>query len=251
MRVLIFGGTTEGRQLAQRLSEAGLEVAVSVATDLGAEELEQIGGLTVLVGRRTTEEMVRLLAQFDCCVDATHPYAVLASQSIRAACEQTGVPLRRLVRGAGGETEGRWVDSAAQAAEWLRTREGNVLLTTGAKELGAFSGLSPERLFPRVLPVEESIAACRALGVPTRNIIAMHGPFSQRLNEAVLEEFQIRFLVTKDGGRAGGFMEKVSAARNLGVELVIIRRPVEEGDTLEEVVSWLAGQEGEAGCGSI
>lgn len=244
MKVLIFGGTTEGRLLAQALSQRGLPSTVSVATPLGAQELSGLPGVTPLVGSKTAEEMVELLKHFDRCVDATHPYAVEASQNIRAACRQAGVPLARLLRGESSHQEGHWVDSPEQAARWLAEHSGNVLLAIGAKGLGAFDALDRERLYPRVLPVVESILACQKAGIPTRNIIALHGPFSRKLNRAMLEQYHIRYLVTKDGGRAGGFEEKAAAAREAGAELVVIGRPPETGHTLEEILSWLT-QDGE------
>ena len=70
--------------------------------------------------------------------------------------------------------------------------------------------------YPRVLPTQEGIAACEAAGVPHRNIIAMQGPFSRALNEALMQQFEIRWLVTKDGGAAGGFAEKAQAAQSTG-----------------------------------
>lgn len=239
MNILIFGGTTEGRLLAQALSRQGLPAAVSVATPLGAQELSGLPGITPLVGRKTTEEMAELLKSFDRCVDATHPYAVEASQNIRVACQAAEVPMRRLLRGESSHEAGHWVDSPEEAAQWLGERSGNVLLAIGAKGIGAFQDLDRERLYPRVLPVVESILACQQASIPTRNIIALHGPFSRDLNRAMLEQYQIRYLVTKDGGRAGGFEEKAAAAREAGAELVVIGRPAETGYTLEEILSWL------------
>ena len=158
MRVLIFGGTTEGRRLARALSAMGHQVWVSVATPLGAEELAGLEDVSVLVGRRSGGEMDALLSRgFHRCVDATHPYAVQATREIGAACARAGVPLRRLLRPEGGE-EGLRVDSPEEAARLLAGREGNILLATGAKELPAFAALEPARLFPRVLPSEESVA---------------------------------------------------------------------------------------------
>ena len=239
MNILIFGGTTEGRLLAQALSQRGLPATVSVATPLGAQELTGLTGITPLVGRRTTAEMVALLTYFDRCVDATHPYAVEASRNIRAACQQAGIPLRRLLRAESSHKEGHWMVSPEEAAQWLAEQRGNVLLAIGAKGLSAFQNLERERLYPRVLPVVESILACQEAGIPTRNIIALHGPFSQELNRAMLKQYHIRYLVTKDGGRAGGFEEKAAAAREAGAELVVIGRPPETGDSLEEILSWL------------
>ena len=126
--------------------------------------------------------------------------------------------------------------TAAHAAAFLAGCSGNVLLATGAKELAAFAALSPERLFPRVLPTREGIAACEAAGVPHRNIIAMQGPFTLELNLALMQQFHIRYLVTKDGGSAGGFAEKAQAAAQSGAALVVLRRPEECGETAEEIL---------------
>ena len=114
-----------------------------------------------------------------------------------------------------------------------------ILLATGAKELGAFAGLEKGRLYARVLPTHEGIDACAALGLAHSHILAMQGPFTQKLNEAMLEQYGIRWLVTKDGGRQGGFAEKLAAARNAGAALVLISRPAQQGQTMEEILKAL------------
>lgn len=236
MRIMIFSGTTEGRLLSRLLAEKGADVTVCVATEYGCEEQGEAPGITVLTGRKAVEEMVELLGGSDLCVDATHPYAVEVTKSVRRACGEAGVPYLRLLRDRSADTDAIAVDSAEAAAKLLADREGNILLATGMKELPAFAGISPARLYPRVLPTGDSIAACERAGIPHRNIIAMQGPFSRELNEALIRQFNIAFLVTKDGGKAGGFQEKVQAAANTGAELVLIRRPEETGETFEEVV---------------
>ena len=240
MKLLIFGGTTEGRQLAQELSRRSVPAVVQVATQLGAEELSDLPGITAQVGRLGAEEMAERLIEFDRCVDATHPYAQEVSRNIRMACAQAGVPLLRLLRPESPlPPESTRVDSPEEAARFLADQKGNVLLTIGSKGLPAFAALDPARLYPRVLPVEESLRACRQVGIPTQNILALHGPFSQKLNEALLEQYRIRWLVTKDGGAAGGFPEKVSAAKSVGVSLVVIGRPREQGEDMGRVLRWV------------
>ena len=234
-RVLIFGGTTEGRALSCRLADAGAAVTVCVATPYGAEEQGEHPNVTVLVGRRSADDMAALLDGYDLCVDATHPYAQEASKNIRAACEASNTPYRRLLRGASEAAGAVCVNSAAEAAAYLRDTAGNVLLTTGSKELSAFATLDANRLYPRVLPSHEGIAACEAAGIPHRNIIAMQGPFSQALNEAILRRYDIAYLVTKDGGAAGGFPEKAAAAEAVGATLLVLRRPDDAGGNYETI----------------
>ena len=213
MRIVVFSGTTEGRDFSRATAALGIAVTVSVATDLGAEEQGQAPGITVHSGRLLPGAMAELLQGAALCVDATHPYAVEATKNIRAAANAAGVEYHRLLRAASTLPAGSVVlGSAAQAAQYLAATQGNVLLTTGAKELAAFAGLDATRLYPRVLPTVAGITACEGAGIPHRNIIAMQGPFTLELNLALMQQFHIRYLVTKDGGSAGGFAEKAQAA---------------------------------------
>ena len=161
-----------------------------------------------------------------------------ATKNIRAACAAAGVEYHRLLREESPLPAGSMVFStAAHAAAFLAGCSGNVLLATGAKELAAFAALGPERLFPRVLPTREGIAACEAAGIPHKNIIAMQGPFSYALNCALIKQFSIRYLVTKDGGAVGGFAEKAQAAQDTGAQLIVVRRPAENGQTAAQILA--------------
>ena len=127
--------------------------------------------------------------------------------------------------------------SAGEAADYLSCAEGNILLTTGSRELEAFSHIRnfKERVFARVLPDQGALAACEKAGLAGRQIIAMQGPFSVEMNLALLAMTGARYLVTKESGAAGGFQEKIEAAHKAGVKVVAIGRPVKpEGFTAEE-----------------
>lgn len=237
MRVVIFSGTTEGRALSAETAAMGAETVVCVATEYGKLMQEHVPGTHTLSGRMNAEEMARVLVDSDLCIDATHPYAREASRNIRMAAEMVNVPYRRLLR-----QESQLppncilVDSAADAARFLQNTDGNILLTTGAKELSVFSSVDRQRLYPRVLPVQESLAACEKMEIPRSNVIAMQGPFSSELNVALIHQFSIAWLVTKDGGTVGGFAEKAESAQKTGVHLVVIRRPKEDGDHYETIL---------------
>lgn len=237
MRAVLFSGTTEGRRLSAALAELGAAVEVCVATEYGREEQGELPGVMVHTGRLDTAAIEILLQGADLCIDATHPYATAVTANIRAAAEAAGVPYRRLLRRPSVLPEGSiTAANATEAAKRLAETEGNILLATGAKELSAFAFLGGARLYPRVLPLRESLEACEAAGIPHRNIIAMQGPFSLALNLALMRQFDIRYLVTKDGGTAGGFGEKAEAARQAGATLVVIRRPVDSGEDYETIL---------------
>lgn len=237
MNIVLFSGTTEGRRLSLALAGLGAAVTVCVATEYGKEEQGEADGITVLSGRLDGAGMARTVRGADLCVDATHPYAAEASRNIRSACEQAGVRRLRLLREQSQLPAGAAVfPTAGDAAAWLKDTKGNILLATGAKELGVFADLGGERLYPRVLPLASSLDACAAAGVPRSNIVALQGPFSQELNEALIRQFRIRFLVTKDGGQAGGFQEKADAAAATGIQLVLIRRPEDSGMNYDTVL---------------
>jgi precorrin-6x reductase len=244
VEVLVFGGTWEGRTLAQQLAAAGISVLYSVATDYGRELISAINHLTVHTGRMEEEEMATLMRthSFSYVVDATHPYAALVSENIHRAAEGCGIPYRRVLR-PGQTAEGVIsIPSAKAAAEWLREREGNILLTTGSKDLSVYSAIPnyKERLWVRVLPSVESLQMALEKGIPAAHIICMQGPFSQEMNTATLRQINAKYMVTKDSGKAGGFTEKIAAAREAGAQLLVISRPTqEEGETLEELLRQL------------
>lgn len=240
-KLLLFAGTTEGRELLGWL-DGKAEVTACVATEYGKEALPNLPGSEILKGRLDACGMERLLSgqAFCCAVDATHPYAVQVSQNIRAACRNTGVPCLRLLRAESGleMPAGAVVcRSAEEAAVYAASKPGNVLLATGSKELGTFMRIASlrDRIFVRILPFPDALESCLEMGVPAGRICAMQGPFSREMNAALLRQWNIELMVTKDSGKAGGYREKLLAAEEMGVQAVVIGRPKEEGYSMEEL----------------
>ena len=256
--VLIFAGTTEGRELAIKLAQAGVNCLVSVATEYGAALLPETEGIRVLQGRLDAGGMVEVIRRNGCtCVaDATHPFAVEVSKEIRKACAETGAVYYRLRRNTedngehaaaepGGDLRSAqtlngqepsqnvmYVRTVAEAAQILRDVSGNIFLTTGSKDLKErVDGIgSPERIYARVLPSVQSLTLCEESGLPASHIIAMQGPFSRQINEAMLRETHAAAMLTKESGRTGGYFEKLQAAQAVGIPVVVIRNP-EQADS--------------------
>ena len=241
---LIFGGTSEGRELFSWMKQRKIPVLLSVATDYGKEicpEFEK--DPAVLSGRLNALEMEQLFSQEGIyrVFDATHPFAVEVSANIREACKQRCIPYVRLLRKDAEYPGALLCHSTAEAAEILSREPGRILLTTGSKELSAFSILPDfaERFFVRVLPSEESLRLCRQAGLPGSHILAMQGPFSEEWNRLLIREWKIDLLVTNASGTRGGFEEKISAAQKEGIRVLVIVRPEEAGLSFEQIFKML------------
>ena len=230
--IVIFGGTTEGRQEAERLHAQGRAATVSVTSAYARSLLPP--GIKCRVGVLNRQEMLAWLAQErpGLVIDATHPFAVQATENIRACCAALGIAYERRerpIQDASWRQDVQHVPDPEAAARALQTTEGPVLLTTGSHTLLPFArAVDPARLFVRVLPTREALALCAAAGIPASHIIAMQGPFSQAFNAALYDQWGIRTVVTKDSGRAGGVEEKVLPALGRQIHVILIDRPKEE-----------------------
>jgi precorrin-6A/cobalt-precorrin-6A reductase len=248
-KLLIFAGTTEGRELAGAAEKLGFDVTASVATEYGESFLAGEDGVHVHAGRMDPGQMTAFLKScgFSLVVDATHPYAVEASKNIAAACEAANVRKIRLLRRESGRS-GLYFDTLAEAAEAAGKQPGNILAATGSKEIGLYK-MVPDfaaRVWARVLPTEDSIQKCLAAGLPRGHVLTGRGPFSVEENLRDLALCKASALVTKDGGAAGGFPEKAEAAKTAGAVLYVVRRPRETGADYDEVFRILKE---EAACG--
>ena len=229
--ILIFAGTTEGRKLFECLSKADILHTVCVATEYGEIVLTENACAHVHRGRMDVEEMSAFISdgQFSAVVDATHPYAQVVTENIRNAMKGMDIPYIRLKR----ETDDsydydkiRSFECNEDCAEALLQINGNILLTTGSKELSVYCGYESlkDRLYVRVLPGLESLSLCNENGIMGKHILALQGPFTVDMNEAVLRQYDISCLVTKKSGRAGGYIEKLEAAKRLDIPVYVVER---------------------------
>jgi len=237
--LLIFAGTTEGRELLEALSGniegSGLTVYACVATDYGKEMLpEGLEHIHVRSGRLTEDEMTAFMQEkpFNYVIDTTHAYARLASENIKAACLRTGLEYVRVLRSSGvtKQMDCLFFVSHEEVVEYLNGHEGNVLLTIGSKELLKYTKVQDfqKRIFPRVLPMPEVLESCGVLGFSGKQLILMQGPFTAELNAAMIHQVKACYIVSKDSGETGGFLEKYQAAQETGAALLVIGREKEE-----------------------
>lgn len=261
-KIVIFAGTTEGRRLSEILADAGIAHTVCVATEYGEIVMrEQTKGIEAagikgqpLVslhrGRMDRQQMEEFLRNegYEIVVDATHPYARVVTENIQSAVNtlramkrETQFPIYlRLEREISEIPEAekhaisiRYFESNADCAKALENTDGNILLTTGSKELATYcaSGRLYDRLYVRILPGRESLELCMEQGIKGRQILALQGPFSTEMNAAILKQYDIRHMVTKNSGRTGGYQEKLEAAKILGIPVYVIQSAKKAVDT--------------------
>ena len=247
-KICVFAGTTEGRELMDALAGRGADLTACVATTYGEALLRSAPDVRICTGRMDRGEMAAFFQaeEFDQVIDATHPYADRATENIFSACAETNTPYLRLLRDSTAEArDGACVEDVAACVEYLRGTQGNVLLTTGSKELAAFCADESlrERIYARVLPMAASLQICADCGLKPDRILAMQGPFDEEMNLAMLHATRAAYLVTKDTGDAGGYAAKLRAAERAGAQVIVIGRPAQrEGRTLAQVLADCEGR---------
>lgn len=230
-KIIIYSGTTEGRMLARCLSEAGIATIVCVATEYGQSVMEPMKDVEIRIGRKDAAEIYRELMEeeFSVVVDATHPFATEVTENVKSAAVRAGLPYVRFKRDTTSDRgkDISYFSSVSVCADKLYNTKGNIMLTTGSKELKSYidAGIDRDRLYVRVLPGLESILVCQRYGIEGKHIIAIQGPFSEELNVALMKQYHIEHMVTKESGRNGGYDEKISAARSVGADIYVITNP--------------------------
>ncbi|MHB1418430.1 MAG: precorrin-6A reductase [Bacillota bacterium] len=231
--ILLLAGTADAGEVLAVAKEAGYRVVASAVSEYGSLLTGQRGADACTVGPQDEAGLNLLIRdhRVRAVVDATHPFAVNISGLATKVCNQLGILYIRLERAEArwtGETTVIPVENFFEAGQ-KATDLGKVIFSTlGSKHISVLWEAAQEkecRLIARVLPEPGAINTCLNLGMPPRDVVAMQGPFSHELNKALFTQYGANVIVSKESGYTGGTDTKISAARELGIPLVLIRRP--------------------------
>lgn len=230
MMKLLLGGTSDSTAILELFKQKDIAVTSSVVTDYGRHLASQYGQ-PVIQGRMSAEDMVAFIKanHIDEIIDATHPFAdIVSTEAIRAA-EMAGISYLRFERKATLDLTGAIVVySTEEAIEVIREKGyQTVYLGTGSKTLPLFiNGLPDTRIVARVLPTSDVLLACEKLGMVADQIDAIKAPFSKECNKELIKRSKADVFVSKESGTVGGIREKIDGCLELGIDCIIIGRPV-------------------------
>jgi precorrin-6A/cobalt-precorrin-6A reductase len=240
-RILILGGTAEARQVAGRLAgRTGLEIRLSLAGRTATPAAQpvpiRVGGF----GGADGLAKYLVAERIDALIDATHPYANVISANAVAAARRSGVPSIALWRPPWVAVAGdRWVavSDVGEAVRAIGQTPRRVFVALGRNELRPF-GDAPQHyyLIRSVDPVEPP------LPLPHVGYVTGRGPFSEADDHALMTEHRIEIVVAKNSGGTATY-GKIAAARVLGIDVIMLRRPPPPDaaavETIEDAIAWL------------
>lgn len=230
--ILFLAGTSDARELAVKIKEAGFRILATIVTESAAKSLQD-SGIDTRIGRLTAQDMTVLIGQkgIVAVVDASHPFAEEASKNALQAANEANVPYIRYERELQQYNDEKLivVRDYEAAAKLAAEKRGVIMLTTGSKTLEIFTkelaGLENTRVIARMLPRLDNMEKCALLGIEQKNIVAMQGPFSKELNKALYKHYDVTLMITKESGKVGAVDEKIEAALECGIETIMIARP--------------------------
>jgi precorrin-6x reductase len=238
--VWVFSGTSDGNALAKNIAESGLPVIISSSTEYGATLAKQTcPKASIIFGSLGMQKRAQLLKhkRAKIIVDATHPFSQQISEQLRSISKQCELEYIQFKRQPAEEVKANnvhycdTIESAALLGAKLGKR---IFLATGTRHIAEYLKTDDNRerrWFARVAPDQSYIENAVAAGIRRQDVIAMQGPFTQEFNAALWRNWKIDLVITKDSGDAGGLPEKIAAAVELQIPIVVLRSPVQANGT--------------------
>ena len=248
MKILILGGTKDSTNIIEHVKRNyDSYILTTTTTEYGARLARQSGSDDVIARPLPKDELINMIKRedIDILVDATHPFASHITQTSTSIAKELEMPYIRFERPTTNLEEVdtshiHYADSFDEAGKLIESefREGNVLHFAGANTMeDVLKHVSVDRFYPRILKVESSIEKCEKLGIDPSHIIAMKGAASLEENIELIEKYDAGVMITKESGEVGGVIEKINAANQKDIAVVMIQRPKIDDLDKDDIVS--------------
>lgn len=248
MKIFLLGGTKDSTNIIEHIKENyDSYILTTTTTEYGAK-LAREGGSDDTIARPIPKDEIKemiLNEKFDILIDATHPFAKHITQTSTSIAKELKLPYIRFERPTTNleninTSHIHYVDSFDEAGKLIENEfsEGNVLHFAGANTMGdILKYVSVDRFYPRILKVESSIEKCKSLNVDPNHIIPMKGAASLEENIELIERYDASVMITKESGEIGGVIEKIEAANEKDVAVIMIQRPKIDSLEKNDIVS--------------
>ena len=248
MKILILGGTKDSTNIIEHVKRNyDSYILTTTTTEYGARLARQSGSDDVIARPLPKDELINIIKRedIDILVDATHPFASHITQTSTSIAKELEMPYIRFERPTTNLEEVdtshiHYADSFDEAGKLIESEfsEGNVLHFAGANTMeDVLKHVSVDRFYPRILKVESSIEKCEKLGIDPSHIIAMKGAASLEENIELIEKYDAGVMITKESGEVGGVIEKINAANQKDIAVVMIQRPKIDDLDKDDIVS--------------
>ena len=236
MKILILGGTKDSTNIIEHVKRNyDSYILTTTTTEYGARLARQSGSDDVIARPLPKDELINIIKRedIDILVDATHPFASHITQTSTSIAKELEMPYIRFERPTTNLEEVdtshiHYANSFDEAGKLIESEfsEGNVLHFAGANTMeDVLKHVSVDRFYPRILKVESSIEKCEKLGIDPSHIIAMKGAASLEENIELIEKYDASVMITKESGEIGGVYEKIEAANEMDIAVIMIKRP--------------------------
>lgn len=231
--IMVMAGTKDAADIIKKLDKTNnFYILATTTTEYGADIAKSAGADEIVSKGLTNKEITEIINKknIEFLVDATHPFAAEATLNAIKASNAAGTKYIRFERPRMEFPENRLIHKVFSfeeaASKTYELTENRILHLAGVSTLRPIVEKNdPSMIFARVLPSLDSIQKCLDLGLNQENIIAMQGTFSKTFNKALMEEYNISLIVTKESGETGGTPSKIGAALDLGIAVVVVIRP--------------------------
>ena len=248
MKIFLLGGTKDSINIIEFIkNNYDAYILTTTTTEYGAK-LAREGGSDNTIARPLPKDEIKQIIvneNFDLLIDATHPFAAHITQTSTSIAHELKIPYIRFERPTTNlenvdTTHIHYVDSFDGAGKLIENKfkQGNVLHFAGANTMGEILKYVPvERFYPRILKVESSIEKCESLNVDPSHIIPMTGAATIEENLELIEKYDASVMITKESGNIGGVIEKIEAANEKNIAVIMIQRPKIDGLNKNNIVS--------------
>ena len=236
MKILLLGGTKDSINIIEHVKENfDAYILTTTTTQYGAKLAMEGGSDDTIARPLLKDEIIKIIMDnnFDMLIDATHPFAAHITQTSASIAREINIPYIRFERPTTNledidTSHIRYVNSFDDAGKLIENEfsSGNILHFAGANTMeDVLKHVSNERFYPRILNVEKSLEKCRKLNIDPDHIIPMTGAATKKENIDLIEKYDASVMITKESGEIGGVIEKIHAANEKDIAIIMIQRP--------------------------